>query len=83
MAVVSSALLSQLLCEDLMLLFIHRGNGFLQLLCVLALVAALAPISRLQLGWAVQAAPSATLCKVTALFIPHFSSSPPHSSHVG
>lgn len=80
---VSSAFLSQLLWEDLMLLFIHGGNGFLQLLCVLGLVTALAPISGLQLGWAVQAAPSATLCKVTALFIPHFSFSPPQSSDVG
>lgn len=42
---VSSAFLSQLLCEDLMLLFIHRGDGFLQLLRVLALVTALAPTS--------------------------------------
>lgn len=42
---VSSAFLSQLLCEDLMLLFIHGGDGFLQLLRVLALVTALAPTS--------------------------------------
>lgn len=80
---VSSAFLSQLLCKDLMLLFIHGGDGFLQLLHVLVLVTALAPISGLQLHRVVQAAPYATLCKVTALFIPHFSFSPPHSSNVG
>lgn len=80
---VSSAFLSRLLCEDLMLLFLLGGDGFLQLLHVLALLTALAPTSGLQLGWAVQAAPSATLCKVTALFIPHFFFSPPHSSNVG
>lgn len=80
---VSSAFLSQLLCEDLMLLFILGGDGSFQVLRVLALVTALAPTSGLQLGWAAQAAPSATLCKVTALFIPQFSFSPPHSSDVG
>lgn len=42
---VSSAFPSQLLCEDLMLLFIHGGDGSLQLLRVLALVTALAPSS--------------------------------------